>query len=597
RNENIMNNISSLFESLNNAILLWTNDLENKVDNLFLDNKQTLKDNVSETEINNLENNVTNLSKLGVNQNRISKIKSKIQKVQQLFNESSNQPYIEQTVQFSDVNLKKALNHVLNQDENADITANQLATIKELNIHNQHISSLQGLEYCVNLEKLQIGTIGGSSENNTISDISPLANLTHLKVLISSNLKIADFSPLKNLPLEYCDEDHENRTYLGIQTVNIDVTNDNLQNIHIKNPFVDLNGESSTLQGQMKDCTYSCENGIITLNYSPDNQDNEHAIFQGYSFSGILSTSGNQPGAMIYGVRQLNIHVHVKSALEIANQKVDKLYKDEKHEALRDNVTEKELRDILKDIQKMAKYCYPGGAYSKQINDLNGNYYKAVNLFLNKKIAQLFANETTSKLAKDVTQEKIDSVRETTNKLLSEETNAEIKIQLLKLIDKAQQLFNASSNQTCIEQTIKIGGQAVAGYSDHSHDSGFARISLEVKDHKVSLIKNSDYQFHWSGWKTSKYASIKLTDPNGQVLYDQAWNGNQSVKGNGYKKMSTFASFDLSEGSTVEVYHAEGPWHRFSTSDNEQLKTKLGKAGYTYTYVMQNNQLVLTNVQ
>ncbi|WP_409023179.1 leucine-rich repeat domain-containing protein (plasmid) [Enterococcus faecium] len=145
-------------------------------------------------------------------------------------------------------------------------------------------------------------------------------------------------------------------------------------------------------------------------------------------------------------------------------------------------------------------------------------------------------------------------------------------------------------------QTINIGGQGIKGYSDSSHDSGFSRVSLEVKDHKASLVKNSDYQFHWSGWKTSKYASIKLTDPNGNVLYDQAWKGNDKIKGNGYQKFGTFAQYDLPEGSTVEIYHAEGPWHRFSTNDNDNLKTKLGKTGYTYTYKMQNNQLVLTNV-
>ncbi|EHK9937695.1 hypothetical protein FH950_002611, partial [Enterococcus faecium] len=83
-----------------------------------------------------------------------------------------------------------------------------------------------------------------------------------------------------------------------------------------------------------------------------------------------------------------------------------------------------------------------------------------------------------------------------------------------------------------ITQTINIGGQGIGGYSDHSHDSGFSRVSLEVKDHKASLVKHSDYQFHWGGWKTSKYASIKLTDPNGNVLYDQAWKGNEAVKGN-----------------------------------------------------------------
>ncbi|MEY8515267.1 putative mucin/carbohydrate-binding domain-containing protein [Lactococcus taiwanensis] len=147
-----------------------------------------------------------------------------------------------------------------------------------------------------------------------------------------------------------------------------------------------------------------------------------------------------------------------------------------------------------------------------------------------------------------------------------------------------------------VEQVLSIGGQGIGGYSDHSHDSGFARISLKVKDHKLSLVKGSDYQFHWEGWKSSKYASIKLTAPNGTVLYDQAWKGNESVEGNGYQKFGTFAQYDLPEGSTVEVYHAEGPWHRFSTNNDVELKSKLGKSGYTYTYQMKNNQLVLQSV-
>ena len=148
-----------------------------------------------------------------------------------------------------------------------------------------------------------------------------------------------------------------------------------------------------------------------------------------------------------------------------------------------------------------------------------------------------------------------------------------------------------------VTQEINLGGQGIGGYSDGSHDSGFSRVSLEVKNHEASLVKHSDYQFHWCGWKTSKYASIKVTDPNGNVLYDQTWKGNDTVKGNGYQKFGTFAQYDLLEGSTVEIYHAEGPWHRFNTNDNDNLKIKLGKTGYTYTYKMQNNQLVLTNVQ
>ncbi|WP_165007494.1 MULTISPECIES: putative mucin/carbohydrate-binding domain-containing protein [unclassified Enterococcus] len=155
------------------------------------------------------------------------------------------------------------------------------------------------------------------------------------------------------------------------------------------------------------------------------------------------------------------------------------------------------------------------------------------------------------------------------------------------LIVTANRKITVLNKQESVEQTIQLGGQELAKVPIAP------RVSLTVKDHKATITKNSNYRFHFNGWKTSKYASIKLTDPNGNILYNQQWNGNQQVKGN----YGPIASVDLPEGSTVEMFHAEGPWHRFETSDNDNLKTKLGKTGYTYTYTMQNNQLVLTNVQ
>ncbi|OQO72676.1 bacterial Ig-like domain-containing protein [Enterococcus villorum] len=146
------------------------------------------------------------------------------------------------------------------------------------------------------------------------------------------------------------------------------------------------------------------------------------------------------------------------------------------------------------------------------------------------------------------------------------------------------------------KQIISIGGQGISSNKD-THKSGFARLSLEVENKQLSLVKNSDYQFHWYSWPQNKYASVKVTDEQGKILFDQTWGPKEKVEGNGYQKFGIFKQFNLQEGSKVEIFHAEGNYHRFSTSDNDELKTKLGKTGNTYIYTMQEKGLVLTEVK
>ncbi|MBL3708789.1 hypothetical protein GHK79_13500 [Enterococcus faecium] len=86
------------------------------------------------------------------------------------------------------------------------------------------------------------------------------------------------------------------------------------------------------------------------------------------------------------------------------------------------------------------------------------------------------------------------------------------------------------------------------------------------------------------------YASILAKDKDGNTLFMKEYKGINYVGANE-------ENFSLPEGATLTLYHAEGPWHRFATSNNEELKTKLGKGGYTYTYKMQNNQLVLMDIK
>ncbi|HGF7960189.1 TPA: putative mucin/carbohydrate-binding domain-containing protein [Enterococcus faecium] len=460
----------------------------------------------------------------------------------------------EQEINIPDFNLKKALNKELGQAENSSLTAAQLATIKSLNIDNQNIASIEGLQYCINLELLHIGVSSTSAfdhveESNTISDISPLKELKNLKYLQMSKLQVTDFSPLKDLPLE------TNKLIRGDRLVSESfvqqLTSNEDGSVIWKNPDKDIFG-NVMIPGDLQGGIYNKENNTITWSeeafkqHSKGTKGNDHCLSgKIYDFN-LFNESwpgNNKMGVSIY--RQLQVTFF--SPAVKAYQKIQELFSSD--------TTDEALFNPLSSLA----------------------------------------------IAENLTQQKIDKVKEQVNSLSDQDYvgvagDKRNKKDLKILIQKAQELFDQSQQQESEVQTINLGGQGVGGYSDHSHDSGFSRVSLEVKDHKASLVKHSDYQFHWSGWQTSKYASIKLTDPSGNVLYNQSWKGNEAVKGNGYQKFGTFAQYDLPEGSTVEIYHAEGPWHRFNTNNNDNLKTKLEKTGYTYTYKMQNNQLVLINV-
>ena len=97
-----------------------------------------------------------------------------------------------QTVNIPDANLRKAINEALGKAPNAQITADQMAALRELNALSMNIRNLAGLADAVNLSVLRLN-------NNTISDISPLAGLTKLRHIELEENVIADLSPLEKL--------------------------------------------------------------------------------------------------------------------------------------------------------------------------------------------------------------------------------------------------------------------------------------------------------------------------------------------------------------------------------------------------------------
>ena len=97
-----------------------------------------------------------------------------------------------QRVNVPDANLRKAINEALGKAPNASITADEMATLRDLNALSMDIKNLAGLEAAVNLEGLGLN-------NNIISDLSPLTGLIKLRDIGLEENAITDLSPLAGL--------------------------------------------------------------------------------------------------------------------------------------------------------------------------------------------------------------------------------------------------------------------------------------------------------------------------------------------------------------------------------------------------------------
>ena len=97
-----------------------------------------------------------------------------------------------QTVNIPDTNLRAAIAEALGKAPNAQITVDEMATLRELNALSMDIKNLAGLEAAVNLEGLGLN-------NNLISDISPLTGLIKLRDIGLAENAITDLSPLAGL--------------------------------------------------------------------------------------------------------------------------------------------------------------------------------------------------------------------------------------------------------------------------------------------------------------------------------------------------------------------------------------------------------------
>lgn len=94
-------------------------------------------------------------------------------------------------ITFSDPAFEALIREVLNKPS-GDIIKNDMMTIHYINGYERNISSIDGIEYCKNLEWINICT-------NQISDISPFAVLKRLQYINLWTNQISDISVLSEL--------------------------------------------------------------------------------------------------------------------------------------------------------------------------------------------------------------------------------------------------------------------------------------------------------------------------------------------------------------------------------------------------------------
>ena len=155
----------------------------------------------------------------------------------------------------------------------------------------------------------------------------------------------------------------------------------------------------------------------------------------------------------------------------------------------------------------------------------------------------------------------------------------------LVLYNKGHQEIGRQAVPFSVNQLFYISGSVITGGTD-------ARLVISANNQKMTITNQAGVRPGTMGPMNNNYGhvpyfTLQVTGPNGASIYNNTWYGDTMVPSSGVA-----ATFNIPDGSTVSMYHAEG-YTRFSTNDNSALRTKTGT---NYTYKMENNRLVLTNV-
>ena len=110
-------------------------------------------------------------------------------------------------VAIPDPNLRVAVENALGKVSGGPIIASDMANFTRLTAENANISNLTGLEFAINLTRLNLGPEEVETEegyfhiinSNSVSDLSPLSELTNLTNLHLDQNNITDISPVTGL--------------------------------------------------------------------------------------------------------------------------------------------------------------------------------------------------------------------------------------------------------------------------------------------------------------------------------------------------------------------------------------------------------------
>lgn len=97
----------------------------------------------------------------------------------------------EAAVAFTDAALEAVIRTIL-QRPAGDLLPADLLAVDDIDASQQGIRSLEGIQYCVSLHRLNL-------HDNAVADLSPLAGLVQLSDLDASDNQIADLGPLSGL--------------------------------------------------------------------------------------------------------------------------------------------------------------------------------------------------------------------------------------------------------------------------------------------------------------------------------------------------------------------------------------------------------------
>lgn len=514
--------------------------------------------------------------------------------------ETTNQQ--NQTVSIPDANLKKALNQKLNQPENANITSEQLALITDLDVSNQNITSIEGLQYCVNLNTLKIGLSFAEdftnevNESNSISDLTPLKNLTKLKILMAGELPIGDFSPLENVPLVLYTNGHKfdmtHQTYLHSSLSPTLTATVKDGTITWKNPFIAPDG-THMIPDNLYGGTYDKKTDTITWSESAIKSHCNHSGYPDkeiYEMTPIMK-SDNYSNVEVEGVCHISIEIYSDNGA--AYNAVTKLfrktgdgpiYDDFDPCTIADDLTQEKINEAYTRVEALPNdvIISISGSQFKTKKDLEVLIKRAQHFFDRRQSTNSLFKDSlpnSNTLAAEVTQEKITQEKTEDEKLPDGGT----KTTLINLIAKAQKLFDETQKQEPV-QTIDLFGIGTSA----GKDTHFAQLQYDSSEGIATLHEGVNmYGCHIHPYFKKTYASVTAKDKEGNLLFSKDFKGTDYVQ-------TRDEQFTLPEGATLDIYHAEGASRRYTTNDNKTLKQQ---AGTLYHYTVKDGKLSQHNTK